>query len=47
MVAAFIATAVVAILNWYACWQDLPALEMISKPLTTVGASTNPDAGQI
>jgi uncharacterized membrane protein YhhN len=38
MVAAFIATAVAAILNWYACWKDLPTLESISKPLTTVGA---------
>jgi alkenylglycerophosphocholine/alkenylglycerophosphoethanolamine hydrolase len=38
MVAAVIATAVVAIVNWYACWRDLPTLELISKPLTTVGA---------
>ena len=38
MVAAFIATAVAAILNWYACWKDLPTLESISKPLTTIGA---------
>jgi hypothetical protein len=38
MVAAFIATAVAAILNWYACWKDLRTLESISKPLTTIGA---------
>jgi len=38
MVAALIATAVLAVANWYACWKDLPTLELVTKPLTTVGA---------
>jgi uncharacterized membrane protein YhhN len=38
MVAAFIATAVVAVVDWYACWKDLSGLDSVAKPLTTVGA---------
>jgi len=38
MTAAVIATAVVAIANWYSCWKGLSTLETITKPLTTIGA---------
>jgi len=38
MIAALVVTAVLAVANWYACWKDIPTLELISKPLTTVGA---------
>ena len=38
MVIALIATAAVALANWYSRWRPNDRLELISKPLTTVGA---------
>jgi uncharacterized membrane protein YhhN len=38
MIVAFVATAVVAIANWYSRWTDRDRLEMVSKPATTIGA---------
>jgi uncharacterized membrane protein YhhN len=35
---ALIATAVAAVANWYSRWKNADRLELISKPLTTVGA---------
>ena len=38
MILALIATAVAAVANWYSRWRLNERLELISKPLTTVGA---------
>jgi uncharacterized membrane protein YhhN len=38
MIVAFIATAVSAIANWYSRWKHAERVEMITKPLTTLGA---------
>lgn len=38
MTLACIATAIVAIANWYSRWKGDDRVELISKPLTTVGA---------
>ena len=38
MIIVFIATAVAAVCNWYSRWKDVDRLEVITKPLTTVGA---------
>jgi uncharacterized membrane protein YhhN len=38
MLAALIATAVAAITNWYSRWRPNDRLELVSKPLTTIGA---------
>lgn len=38
MIVAFVATAVLAIANWYSRWRVRPRLELLSKPLTTIGA---------
>ena len=38
MTIACIATAITAIANWYSRWKGIERLELISKPLTTVGA---------
>ena len=38
MILALIATAVAAVANWHSRWKRNDRLELISKPLTTVGA---------
>jgi uncharacterized membrane protein YhhN len=38
MIAACIATAIAAIANWYSRWKLNDRVELISKPLTTLGA---------
>jgi uncharacterized membrane protein YhhN len=38
MTLAFVATAIAAIANWYSRWKRLDRLELITKPLTTIGA---------
>lgn len=38
MIVAFIATAVAALANWYSRWRHNDRIELISKPLTTIGA---------
>ena len=38
MVAAFVATAIAALTNWYSRWRKLERLELVAKPLTTIGA---------
>ncbi len=38
MLAALIATAIAAVANWYSRWRQRDRIEMISKPLTTIGA---------
>jgi uncharacterized membrane protein YhhN len=38
VIVAVIATAIAALANWYSRWTPNARLEMISKPLTTVGA---------
>jgi uncharacterized membrane protein YhhN len=38
MIVAFIATAILAIANWYSRWKHSARVELISKPLTTLGA---------
>ncbi len=38
MILALIATAVAAVANWYSRWRMNERLELVSKPLTTVGA---------
>ncbi|HZX54347.1 MAG TPA: lysoplasmalogenase, partial [Ilumatobacteraceae bacterium] len=38
MIVAFIATAIAAVVNWYANWKGLTRLETVSKPLATIGA---------
>jgi uncharacterized membrane protein YhhN len=38
MIVALIATAIAAIANWYSRWKHSDSLELISKPLTTLGA---------
>ena len=38
MIVALIATAAAALANWYSRWKKADRLELISKPLTTIGA---------
>jgi uncharacterized membrane protein YhhN len=38
MPVALIATAIAAVTNWYSRWRPNDRLELISKPLTTIGA---------
>jgi alkenylglycerophosphocholine/alkenylglycerophosphoethanolamine hydrolase len=38
MIVAFIATAIFAVANWYSRWKHTDRVELITKPLTTVGA---------
>lgn len=38
MPAALVATVIVAIVNWYSRWHRNDRLELITKPLTTIGA---------
>jgi uncharacterized membrane protein YhhN len=38
MIVACIATAIAAIANWYSRWKHVDRIELISKPLTTIGA---------
>ena len=38
MLAALIATAIAAVANWYSRWRQRIRIELISKPLTTIGA---------
>jgi alkenylglycerophosphocholine/alkenylglycerophosphoethanolamine hydrolase len=38
MIVAFIATAISAIANWFSRWKHNDRVELISKPLTTLGA---------
>jgi uncharacterized membrane protein YhhN len=38
MIVAFIATAISAIANWYSRWKHTDRVELITKPLTTLGA---------
>lgn len=38
MIVAFIATAIAAGANWYSRWKHSDRVELISKPLTTLGA---------
>jgi uncharacterized membrane protein YhhN len=38
MPVAFVATAIAAVTNWYSRWRPNDRLELISKPLTTIGA---------
>ena len=38
MLAAFVATAIAAVTNWHSRWKQKDRVELISKPLTTVGA---------
>ena len=40
MLAALIATAIAALANWYSRWRQQDRVELISKPLTTIGAIT-------
>lgn len=38
MLAALIATAIAAVTNWYSRWRQSNSVELVSKPLTTIGA---------
>jgi uncharacterized membrane protein YhhN len=40
MIIAAVATAIAAIANWYSRWKHSERLELVSKPLTTIGAIT-------
>lgn len=40
MIVALVATAAVALVNWYSRWRISPRLELFSKPLATIGAIT-------
>lgn len=38
MIVAFVATAILAVANWYSRWKHSDRIELITKPLTTIGA---------
>jgi uncharacterized membrane protein YhhN len=38
MIVVLVVTAISALCNWYSRWKDVDRLEVITKPLTTIGA---------